>query len=149
MLDYRPLEPGNDYLPDGRRAWWMRSRYDCLTCCLATAVGCDYAHVPRIGHCNGDPNAAEQQGFVRHLTLWERERGLRLRCRDLGPDLLEDGYEWLGICAEPGQPQHVVLMQGRAQIFDPALGFDAPPGEEVLPVFELHSATTIERLETT
>jgi hypothetical protein len=45
-VNYRPLAPGSERLPQGQRVWWQRSEVDCFRCCLATVFGCDYDEVP-------------------------------------------------------------------------------------------------------
>lgn len=139
----RPLEPGNDWLPDGRRVWWQSDEFGCLRCAIATLLGCDLEEVPPAPA--GEHTKAEELEATAALHAWAFERGLRVRYRDLGPALLRGG--WIGVSVDPRPGfDHTVVMDGDTLVFDPALAVPVPAGFQVAPVTELHYAITFEPL---
>jgi hypothetical protein len=142
-LNYRPLAPGADRLPDGPRVWWMTSEFDCLACCVATIFGCDYSEVPP-GPA-GDHTKVEELQALERLHGWVRERGYQTRYSEIGRPLFN--RYWIGVnAARPGFG-HAVVCLCRTLVFDPALAHPVPVGCAVEPVRELHYAIAFDRLE--
>lgn len=143
-LRYAPLEPGNDYLPDGRRVWWQRDEYDCLTCCLATVFKCDYDEVPD-KPLNPDDESSRAEAGDR-LIRWVNDRGFDLTLWRRAPVHYAN---WIGLDEDPGDiaGNHAVVCSFNAMVFDPALAWPVPPGTRVQTTSKLTAAYTFDRRE--
>jgi hypothetical protein len=121
-------------LPDGQRGWFQRDAADCLAACVATVLQVPIGFVPR------PPGRLPQHLAAMHT--WAEQR-LRSRLDFHTEALPTDRAAWVGIEQRGADGwRHCVVMSHRELLFNPATGFELPPGLSVAPVGPLEFGVT-------
>jgi hypothetical protein len=115
-------------LPGGLIGHYQRTLIECKRAAVATILQCPYEDVPPTGEI-ADQEAAIQE-FVGRLGL----ELIPVDPRGTEPPLAPPDGLWGGTTTNLAEADytaaHVVVCRGRELIFDPALGWCGPNGEE-------------------